>query len=97
VSEGAPLEKVEKGHRVVACVRGLAGVCNAGHRPGDRIEVSARGTGGMCGWLYHSAFPYILLLQFGGAFPWGDPDGIELDCPDRANRLTIRLERGPRR
>jgi uncharacterized repeat protein (TIGR04076 family) len=51
----------------------------------------------MCGYLYHAAFPYILALQFGGSFPWagaelqGNPDTVEVQCPDQDNVLTIRL------
>jgi uncharacterized repeat protein (TIGR04076 family) len=83
----------EKGHRVVAHVVCQKGNCNAGHSAGSEIQVSARDTGGLCGYLYHAAFPYILMLQFGGRFPWGDPDVIELDCPDKENQVTIRLRR----
>jgi uncharacterized repeat protein (TIGR04076 family) len=83
----------EKGYPVVAVVKSLKGTCHACHSVGDAIRVSARNTGGLCGYLYHAAFPSILLLQFGGAFPWDDPDAIEVDCPDKSNLLTIELRR----
>ncbi len=84
---------VEKGHRLLATVMSIKGKCNAGHNVGDTIGVSARSSGGLCGYLYHSAFPYILMLQFGGTFPWGERDVIELDCPDKGNVVCIRLRR----
>lgn len=88
-------QKPKIGHRVVAIVKGVKGSCSAGHQGGDKIELSAHDAGGLCGFLYHQAFPYILMLQFGGSFPseWGDPDIVELDCLDKANLVTIELRR----
>ncbi len=83
----------EHGHRIVASITAVQGTCNAGHKPGDAFDVSARNTGGMCGYLYHAAFPFILMLQFGGSFPWDDPDVVELTCPDTQNLVTLRLRR----
>ncbi len=76
-------------------IKGLKGTCNAGHNVGDRIELSAHETGGLCGFLYHDVFPYVLMLQFGGSFPpeWGDQDVITMDCMDKYNQLTIELKR----
>jgi len=88
-------EKPKFGYRVVGTIVGLKGSCNAGHKVGDRIELSAHDTGGLCGFLYHDVFPYVLMLQFGGSFPadWGDQDAITLDCMDKYNQLTIELRR----
>lgn len=83
----------ERGHPVQAKVRCIKGTCNAGHRVGDVMAVSARDTAGMCGYLYHAAHPAILMLQFGGSLPWGPADTIELNCPDPENLLTIELTR----
>ncbi len=89
------MEKPRLGFRVVGTIKGLKGTCSAGHRVGDRIELSAHETGGLCGFLYHDVFPYVLMLQFGGSFPaeWGDQDVITLDCMDKYNLLTIELRR----
>ncbi len=89
------MEKPGLGFRVVGTIKGLKGTCSAGHRVGDRIELSAHETGGLCGFLYHDVFPYVLMLQFGGSFPaeWGDQDVITLDCMDKYNLLTIELRR----
>jgi uncharacterized repeat protein (TIGR04076 family) len=83
------------GYRVIGTIKGVKGFCNAGHNVGDQLELSAHSAGGLCGFLYHDAFPYVLMLQFGGGFPadWGDPDVIELDCMDKVNTVTIELRR----
>lgn len=90
------MAEVERlGYRVVGTVKGVKGTCSAGHKMGDQVDLSGHDTGGICGFLYHQAFPYILMLQFGGGFPadWGDPNVIELDCMDKTNQVTIELKR----
>jgi len=83
------------GYRVVATVKSIQGECSAGHKVGDTFEVSAHNTAGICGFLYHDLFPYVLLLQFGGSFPeeWGNPDVLEVQCMDLGNLLTMELRR----
>ncbi|MBN2467511.1 MAG: TIGR04076 family protein [Deltaproteobacteria bacterium] len=81
------------GYKIVATVTGLKGRCNAGHQVGDSFEISCYDTGGLCGWLYHDIFPHLSAFQFGGKFPWWEGDSIELECPDRYNLLTLKLER----
>lgn len=83
------------GFRVVAKVTKVKGHCNAGHNVGDQFELSGHDTGDMCGFFYHDIFPYVIMLQFGGAFPpdWGDPDVVELSCMDKANEVTLELRR----
>jgi uncharacterized repeat protein (TIGR04076 family) len=81
------------GHRIIATVTGLKGKCNAGHFVGEQFEISCHNPGGLCGFFYHDIFPNLSVLQFGGQFPWGDPDVLEIGCPDQHNLLTLRLER----
>ena len=83
------------GNRIIATIKSVKGTCNMNHKPGDQMEISAHDTAGMCGFLYHDIFPYIIMLQFGGGFPadWGNPDIIELDCMDRENLVTVELRR----
>lgn len=84
------------GNRVLDTVKAVKWMCSAGHhKVGDQIELSGYSSGGLCGFLYHDIFPYIIMLQFGGGFPpdWGDPDVIELDCLDKWNTVTIELRR----
>jgi uncharacterized repeat protein (TIGR04076 family) len=83
------------GHTVIGTIKAVKGSCSAGHIPGDQLELSGHHCGGLCGFLYHQAFPYIIMLQFGGGFPreWGDPDVVQLDCFDKANLVTLELRR----
>jgi len=88
-------EQAHVGYRVVGTIKRVKGTCSAGHKVGDRLELSGHSTGGLCGFLYHSVFPYVIMLQFGGGFPaeWGDPDAVEVDCVDKTNAVTIELRR----
>jgi uncharacterized repeat protein (TIGR04076 family) len=83
------------GHKVTAIIRGVKGTCSMGHKVGDEFEISAYNTAGLCGFFYHDIFPYIVMLQFGGAFPpqWGGGDVVQLECMDRYNAVTIELRR----
>jgi uncharacterized repeat protein (TIGR04076 family) len=83
------------GYRVIGTIKEVKGHCNAGHTIGDQVELSGYTTGGVCGFLYHDIFPYVIMLQFGGGFPveWGDPDVINLECMDKINAVTIELRR----
>jgi len=83
------------GYRVVGTIKAVKGDCSAGHKVGDKLELSGHSSGGLCGFFYHDIFPYVIMLQFGGGFPleWGDPDVIELDCMDKYNLVTIELRR----
>lgn len=81
------------GHRVIGTVKSVKGSCSWGHKAGDRLELSGHNTGGLCGFFYHDIFPSIILLQFGGQYPWGDADRVDLECTDRFNAVTIELQR----
>jgi len=88
-------EQARIGYRVVGTIKAVKGSCSAGHKVGDQLELGGHSAGGLCGFLYHSVFPYLIMLQFGGGYPaeWGDPDVIELDCVDKMNTVTIELRR----
>lgn len=83
------------GHRVIGTIKSVRGSCSVGHQLGDQIELSGEITGGLCGFLYYQAFPFIVMLQFGGGFPleWGDPDVIEVECMDKTNAVVLELRR----
>ena len=83
------------GNRVIGTIKAVKGTCSAGYKVGDQLELSGHSSGGLCGFLYHDIFPYVIMLQFGGGFPpeWGDPDVVEVDCMDKANAVTIELHR----
>ncbi|HOE19042.1 MAG TPA: TIGR04076 family protein [Syntrophorhabdaceae bacterium] len=80
------------GKKIKAEVVGLKGQCNAGHKVGDRFDVSCWNTGGMCGFLYHAIFPTLQVMQFDGSYPWGTDEAV-VNCPDSYNLLTIKLWR----
>ncbi len=88
-------ETPQVGHKVVGVIKGVKGNCSAGHTVGQTIQLSGHDTGGLCGFLYHQIFPYLIMLQFGGGFPpeWGDPNVIEMECMDKHNLVTIELRR----
>jgi uncharacterized repeat protein (TIGR04076 family) len=89
------MEEKREDYRVVGTITGLKGECTAGHKVEDQFELSSEDTASLCGLFYHGAFPYILMLQFGGGFPpdAGDPDVIVMDCMDHVNVATIELKR----
>ncbi len=64
------------GYKVIGTVKEIKGSCSAGHSVGDQVELSMHKTGGLCGALYNSIFPYVVMLQMGGSFPkeWGDQE-----------------------
>lgn len=80
------------GRKIKAEVIGLKNSCNAGHRVGDSFEVSCYDCGGMCGFLYHTIFPTLNVMQFEGSYPWGTEEAV-IHCPDSYNQLTIKLTR----
>ncbi len=84
------------GKKVVATITGVKGECNAGHKVGDTFDISCHDTGGLCGFFYHDLFPSLSTFQFGGKLPWWEEDTIELECPDRYNLVSMKLERSDR-
>lgn len=84
------------GHRVTATILSVKGNCNAGHVPGEQLEISCHNPAGLCGFFYHDLFPNLSTFQFGGSMPWWQGDTIEVQCPDSYNLVTMRLERAPR-
>jgi zinc transport system permease protein len=50
----------------------------------------------LIGFFYHDIFPALQTFQFGGSLPWWRGDAVELECPDRRNAVTLRLERAKR-
>ena len=71
------------------------GKCPFGLKKGDEFifngrEVPAR----LCPWAFHSMFPVITALRFGGNVPWEKKKGMtELCCLDPNNPVVFRVER----
>ncbi len=81
-------------YKITGTIKSIKGECSAGHKVGDKLELSGHSCGGLCGFFYHDIYPYIIMLQYGGSFPWGaDPDTVVLECMDRHNAVTIELHR----
>ena len=76
----------EQGYRVLGTVKSVNGTCSASHKVGDQFELSGLSSGGLCGFFYHDIFPYLIMLELSGGFPseWGDPDAMEMRCPDQS-------------
>lgn len=81
------------GNKIIARVIGLKGTCATGHKVGDSFSISIHNPGELCGVFYHDIFPTISVLQFGGSFPWSEKDVVGLECPDRQNVVSVKLER----
>ena len=84
------------GYKIKATITGVKGDCSAGHKEGEKFEISCYNCGGLCGFFYHDLFPSLMTFQFGGALPWWEGDSIEVQCPDPDNLVTMKLERIPR-
>ena len=92
------------GHSMIGEITSIRGQCRMGHKAGDKFELSIYDSNGLCGRLYHAAYPCLCTLQFGGKYPamWcideTTPVGEESDeevieCPDLANCVRLKLHR----
>jgi len=88
MSMNAPLEST-----LEAEVLEVKGTCTAGHKKGDRFQLSCYDSGGLCGFFYHDIFPSLSVMQFGGKYPWSPADELVLECPDRHNSVTLRVRK----
>lgn len=80
---------------VVVKIKEINGNCAAGHKVGNEIIFSKFNiTGFMCPYALHAAFPYILVLMFGGALPWeANKDMSVIQCPDSDNPVILEMTR----
>jgi len=78
---------------LTAEVISVKGACSAGHKVGDKLELTCWDCGGLCGFFYHDIFPNLSVMQFGGTYPWSSLDELILECPDRENVVTLRIRR----
>ena len=92
------------GYKVIGKVIRVKGVCAAGLRPGDEIDLTIPCTAKdfeewkerpkICPHLLTSIFPIVFAFQTGGKIPWEDEEGnIEVMCPDPVNTVILRLIR----
>jgi uncharacterized repeat protein (TIGR04076 family) len=77
--------------KIVGTIKSVKGTCGWGHKAGDTFEISTRDTAGLCGWLYHTVFPNLCILQSSGN-QWPAGKTIIMGCPDRSNEVIIELK-----
>ncbi len=79
---------------VIAKVISKQGTCVAQHKVGDEFVIGEQTPPNLCSWAFYSLFPFALVLQFGGAFPWErDRDKATVACPDPTNPVVFELRR----
>jgi len=90
----AERKRMVEERKVVATVVTQKGTCAAGHKVGDKFVMGDRTPPGMCSWAFYAIFPFAVVLQFGGSFPWGkDSDKITAACPDPENPVVFEIRR----
>jgi uncharacterized repeat protein (TIGR04076 family) len=88
----------EPGAKIIGTIVSVKRHCWMGQKVGDTFELSGNKTGGLCGHLYHTIYPYLIMLEYGGGFPddvandWPG-DRPEFICPDVHNQVRIQLRR----
>ncbi len=84
-----------KQYDVFATVISQKGTCHAGYHVGDQICFGNNSITGapICYSALDSIFSSVMVLRYGGSFPWA-PDGtIQLACPDAESPVVFELKR----
>ena len=70
------------------------GTCRLDHEVGDKWIISQQTPEGICLSAFHTMFPYLRVLMFGGSHPWEtDPEVATIACPDAKNPVVFELRR----
>lgn len=69
------------------------GSCAAGHKVGQEFAYEGKLPPGLCPSAWHSLYPYLRVLQFGGDLPWEKEGMAHIACPDPENPVVFKLER----
>lgn len=80
------------GKKVVITVIEQKGRCAAEHRKDQRFIYEGK-LPDICPAAFHSFYPYLRALQFGGNLPWEKEGEANIACPDHKNPVVFRLER----
>ena len=80
------------GRKISGTIVAKKGECAWGHKVGDKFQLNGYTPDGLCGFFYHTVYPYLMMLQFGGQFPedWGG-SVLQFECPDFVNAVRIEL------
>ncbi|MEM1563333.1 MAG: TIGR04076 family protein [Candidatus Bathyarchaeia archaeon] len=90
-----------KGCKLIGRIVKVEGECSAGHHVGEEFDLTLYSeeenksfrAPNLCSFFYNAIFPYLVTLQFGGAFPWEeDKDTFTSGCPDR-QKVIIEIKR----
>jgi uncharacterized repeat protein (TIGR04076 family) len=69
------------------------GTCPAGHKIGETFEYP-EDMGKICPAAFNSIYPYIRVMESGGAFPFfEEPDAHSVCCPDYKRPVVFRISR----
>lgn len=81
-------------YKVAVKVISQKGTCVAEHKVGDQWIIEKTTPGGVCLGAYHSLYPNVRTLMFGGVLPWAeDPDTAIVACPDAKNPVVFEVRR----
>ena len=90
-----------KGCKLIGKIVEVRGECSARHCVGEEFDLTLFSeetnesfrAPHICSFFYNAIFPYLVTLQFGGAFPWEeDRDEFISGCPDR-HKVVIEVRR----
>ena len=80
-------------HKVIGTIKSIKGKCSWGHQVGDTFEISDQTGSGLCGRIYYTIYPNVVMLQNGGGDEARATTGIIMRCPDINNEVTIEIRR----
>jgi len=68
------------------------GECPFNLKVGDEFVFEHLPPPQFCHWAFHSLFPAITALRFGGNIPWEEKEGVcHLCCPDPENPVVFEI------
>ena len=69
------------------------GICPRGHKIGETFEYP-EDRGKICPAAFNSIYPYIRVMESGGAYPYFDePDAHSYCCPDYLRPVVFKISR----
>lgn len=79
-------------------LKSIGGTCPGQHKVGDEWVMKGAEdlwrTPNMCFFAFSAMYPSVLMLMYGGSFPW-EPDSevVLVPCPDSRNDVVFELKR----